>query len=237
MLRERFHFRETHAFLLAEKESHLAAARAAILAARAEVERVVARDPFFLAALEPYDPGPSGAVVDRMVRAGTDAGVGPMAAVAGAIAAAGVEAMAGAGAHFGVVENGGDIAYATDRPLRVGVHAGASPYSDRYAFVIPPGDGVRGCCTSSATVGPSISFGVADAVTVFAADPAVADAWATRLCNDLRPGDRSPFARLDPARVAGVCAVLGDGVTRWGTVPPVVRARVDPTLITAADSV
>jgi uncharacterized protein len=237
MLRERFHFRETHAALLAEEAAHLAAAKAAILAARAEVERVAARDPFFLAALEPYDPGGAGPVVRRMVRAAEEAGVGPMAAVAGAIAAAGVEAMVGAGARFGVVENGGDIAYAADRPLRVGVHAGCSSYSDRYAFVLPPGDGVRGCCTSSATVGPSVSFGVADAVTVFASDPAVADAWATRLCNDLRPGDSSPFARLDPARVAGVCAVLGDEVARWGTVPPVVRARVDHALITAADSV
>lgn len=237
MLRERFHFRETHAALLAVEEAHLAAAKAAILAARSEVERVAARDPFFLAALEPYDPGLTGLVVERMVRAADEAGVGPMAAVAGAIAAAGVEAMVESGARFGVVENGGDIAFVADRPLRIGVHAGCSQYSDRYAFVLPPGEGVRGCCTSSATVGPSISFGVADAVTVFADDPAVADAWATRLCNDLRPGDRSAFARLDPARVAGVCAVVGDGVARWGTVPPVVRARVDPALITAAYSV
>ncbi len=237
MLRERFHFRETHAALLAEEEGHLRAAKTAILAARAEVERVAARDPFFLAALEPYDPGPAGPVVDRMVLAAAEANVGPMAAVAGAIAAAGTEAMLGAGAAFGVVENGGDIAFVTDRPLRIGVHAGCSPYSDRFAFVLPVGEGVRGCCTSSATVGPSISFGVADAVTVFADDPAVADAWATRLCNDLRPGDRSAFTRLDTARVAGVCAVVGAEVARWGTVPPVVRARVDPALITAADSV
>jgi ApbE superfamily uncharacterized protein (UPF0280 family) len=134
-----------------------------------------------------------------------------------------------------VVENGGDIAYAADRPLRVGVHAGASPYSDRYAFVLPPTGGVRGCCTSSATVGPSVSFGVADAVTVFAPDPAVADAWATRLCNDLRPGDASAFALLDPIFVDGACAVLGEEILRWGRLPPVARARVDPALITTGD--
>jgi ApbE superfamily uncharacterized protein (UPF0280 family) len=125
----------------------------------------------------------------------------------------------------------------TDRPLRIGVHAGCSPYSSRYAFVLPSGDGVRGCCTSSATVGPSVSFGVADAVTVFAADPALADAWATRLCNDLRPGDCSALDLLDPARIEGVCVILGGEVAGWGTVPPVVRARIDPALITGADSV
>jgi hypothetical protein len=236
MLRERFHYRETHATLLAEEEAHLAAAREAIVAARSEVERVGARDPFFLSALEPYDPGPAGRTVRRMVEAAGEAGVGPMAAVAGVIAASGVEAMVAAGARFAVVENGGDIAYAADRPLRVGVHAGCSPYSDRYAFVLPAGGGVRGCCTSSATVGPSVSFGVADAVTVFADDPAVADAWATRLCNDLRPGETSAFGLLGGSRVAGACAVFGERVARWGSVPRVVRARVDPALITAADS-
>lgn len=237
MLRERFHFRETHAALLAEREEHLAAAKAAILAARSEVERVVALDPFFLSALEPHDPGQAGPVVDRMVRAAFGAGVGPMAAVAGAIAAAGVEAMVAAGASFGVVENGGDIAFVADRPLRIGVHAGCSPLSDHWAFVLPAGDGVRGCCTSSAMVGPSLSFGVADAVTVFSADPVVADAWATRLCNDLRPGDLSAFDGLDGSGVVGVCAIFGRTVARWGRLPPAIQARVDPALITSAGSV
>lgn len=236
MLRELFHCRETHATVLADEEAHLLAAKEAILAARAAVERTVARDPFFLSSLEPWDPGDEHPVVRAMVRASADAGVGPMAAVAGAVAAAGVEAMIAAGAAFGVVENGGDIAFVTDRPLRIGVHAGASAYSDRYAFVLPPGPGVRGCCTSSATVGPSVSFGTADAVTVFSGDPVLADAWATRLCNDLRPEDLSALDRLDPDRVTGVCAVFDRTAVRWGSVPPVVRARVDTALITAADS-
>ncbi len=236
MLRERFHCRETHAALLGDEERHLLAAKEAILAARAAIERVGIRDPFFLTSLEPWDPGDDHPIVRRMVRAAADAGVGPMAAVAGAVAAAGVEAMVEAGAAFGVVENGGDIAFVTDRPLRIGVHAGSSVYSDRYAFVLPPTRSVRGCCTSSATVGPSVSFGTADAVTVFSDDPVLADAWATRLCNDLRPEDRSALDRLDPARVTAVCAVFDREVVRWGAVPPVVRARVDPALITAVDS-
>ena len=237
MIRERFHQRETHATLLAEEEAHLRAAKEAIMEARAAIERAAARDPFFLASLEPCGSAEDHPVVRRMVDASDDAGVGPMAAVAGAVATAGVEAMVRAGASFGVVENGGDIAFVTDRPLRIGVHAGASAYSDRFAFVLPPTGQVWGCCTSSATVGPSVSFGVADAVTVFAPDPVLADAWATRLCNDLRPGNRSVLAHLDPARITGVCAVFDRLVARWGSLPPVVRARVDPALITAADSV
>ncbi|HOT95008.1 MAG TPA: UPF0280 family protein [Methanoregulaceae archaeon] len=236
MIRERFHHRETHATLLAEEEGHLHVAKAAILEARAAIERTIARDPFFLSSLEPCDPGVDHPVIRRMVRAARDAGVGPMASVAGMVAAAGVEAMVGAGASFGVVENGGDIAFVSPQPLRIGVHAGASAYSDRFAFVLPPTRRVLGCCTSSATVGPSISFGVADAVTVFGPDPVLADAWATRLCNDLRPEDRSVLDRVDPAQITGVCAVFDRQVVRWGSLPPVVRARVDPALITSADS-
>lgn len=237
MIRERFHHRETHATLLAEKEAHLCVAKEAILKARAAIERAAARDPFFLASLEPCDPGEDHPIVRRMVWAAGEAGVGPMASVAGAVATAGVEAMVSAGASFGVVENGGDIAFITDRPLRIGVHAGASACSDRFAFVLPPTDRVRGCCTSSATVGPSISFGMADAVTVFGPDPVLTDAWATRLCNDLRPDERSVLDRLDPARITGICAIFDRLVVRWGSIPPVVHARVDPALITAADSV
>lgn len=237
MIRERFHHRETHATLLGEEEAHLRAAKEAMLEARAAIERAAASDPFFLVSLEPCDPGDDHPIVRRMVRAASEAGVGPMASVAGAVAAAGVDGMVEAGASFGVVENGGDIAFVTDRPLRIGVHAGASVYSDRFAFVLPPSDRGQGCCTSSATVGPSVSFGVADAVTVFGHDPVLVDAWATRLCNDLRPGDCSALDRLNPSQVTGVCAVFDTLVVRWGLLPPVISARVDPALITAADSV
>jgi ApbE superfamily uncharacterized protein (UPF0280 family) len=140
------------------------------------------------------------------------------------------------GAHFAVIDNGGDIALVNrKRPVRVGIHAGTAPLSDRLAFVIPPKDIVRGICTSSATVGPSISFGVADAVTVFADNPALADAWATAVCNRIRVDDLSVLDELDPNQVTGVFAVLGDHTERWGDLPPIVPAVVDEGLISAGD--
>jgi hypothetical protein len=170
-----------------------------------------------------------------MAEAARKAGVGPMAAVAGAIAWAGVEAMQEAGAVFGVIDNGGDIALLSDRPVRVGVHAGEAMLSNRIAFVIPPQDRILGICTSSATVGPSISFGIADAVTVFSHDVALSDAWATSVCNQIRPGDRSVLDRVNPAEVNGVFAIMGEETVTWGKVPPVVRAVVDEQLISAGD--
>jgi ApbE superfamily uncharacterized protein (UPF0280 family) len=155
-----------------------------------------------------------------------------MAAVAGAIAWSGVEAMVGAGARFGVIDNGGDIALVTDREIRIGLHAGASPLSDSFAFLLPPGDGIRGVCTSSATVGPSVSLGVADSVTVFSDNVASADAWATAICNELSPGNRDVLERLEGSDVRGVVAILGEEILRWGDPPPLVRARVNPDIIT-----
>jgi len=235
MIRDRFHFRETFATILAEDPAHIRAAKSGILAARQSVESCIARDPFFLATFDPYTPETDDPVIARMAGAAGKAGVGPMAAVAGAIAWSGVEAMVASGATFGVIDNGGDIALIADRPVRVGVHAGSAPVSDRVAFIVPPQETVLGICTSSATVGPSISLGMADAVTIFAHDVALADAWATAVCNEIRPDDRRVLDRIDPAEVEGVYAVMGEETVCWGRLPPLVPAIVDEQLISAGD--
>ena len=90
-------------------------------------------------------------------------------------------------------------------------------------------------CTSFATVGPSISFGIADAVTIFSHDVALADAWATAVCNALRPYDRSVLGRIDSREVDGVFAIMGDVTVTWGVLPPLMPAVVDEQLISAGD--
>jgi uncharacterized protein len=235
MIRERFHFRETFAVILADDPAHAGAAKAGMMVARQAVEAYIARDPFFLATFDPYEPDSDDLVITRMADATRKAGVGPMAAVAGTIAWAGVEAMQEAGASFGVIDNGGDIALLADRPVRVGLHAGGAALSNRVAFVVPPQDSVLGICTSSATVGPSISFGIADAVTIFARDVALSDAWATAVCNEIRPDNRNVLDRIDPEEVDGVFAIMGDVTVRWGELPPLVPAVVDEQLISAGD--
>ncbi|WP_424732011.1 UPF0280 family protein [Methanoregula sp.] len=235
MIREPFRFRETFAAILAETPAHAAAAKGGIIAARQVLEGYIARDPFFASTFSPYKPDTDEPLILHMAAAAADAGVGPMATVAGAIAAAGIDAMIGAGARFGVIDNGGDIALVSDRDVRVGVHAGTAPLSDKIAFVVPPHNTPFGICTSSATVGPSISFGIADAVTIFAPDPLLADAWATAVCNQVRPDDRSILEQIDPDKVQGVFAIMGEIVIKWGVVPPVVPARVDEQLISAGD--
>ena len=235
MIREPFHFRETFATILADDAAHTAAAKSGMMAARQVLEAYIARDPFFAATFDPYDPDSDETVITRMAGAARRAGVGPMAAVAGTIAWAGVESMQEAGAMFGVIDNGGDIALIADRPVRVGVHAGIAALSNRVAFVVPPQERILGICTSSATVGPSISFGMADAVTIFARDVALSDAWATAVCNQIRPDDQSILERIDPLEVSGIFAIMGDVTVRWGELPPLVPAVVDEQLISAGD--
>ncbi len=233
MIRHHFELRETITTILADEQSHIDAAVEGIVRARQDVERCIAGDPFFATTFEPYTPESDTLVVRRMVSAADNAGVGPMAAVAGAIAWSGVEAMQKAGAKYGVVDNGGDIALFSDHELLVGVHAGGSPVSDRLAFAIPPTRDVLGICTSSATVGPSISFGIADAVCVFSPDVALADAWATAICNEIRPDDTSVLHRVDLLEVTGVFCVIGEWTRPYGVLPPLVRANVKSDLITA----
>lgn len=235
MIREPFHYRETFATILADDPAHITAAKDGMIAARQVLEAYIARDPFFIATFEPYEPDSDEPAIIRMSDAACRAGVGPMAAVAGTIAWAGLEAMQEAGARFGVVDNGGDIALVSDRQVRVGVHAGGAALSDRIAFVVPPQESVLGICTSSATVGPSISFGIADAVTVFSRNVALSDAWATAVCNEIRPDNQSVLDRLNRDDVSGILAVMGSVTVKWGELPPLVSAMVDEGLISAGD--
>jgi uncharacterized protein len=215
--------------------AHIAAAKRGMIEARQVIEGYIQRDPFFKATFDPYTPDSDERVIITMCDATRRAGVGPMAAVAGTIAWEGLLAMKDAGADFGVIDNGGDIALTSDRAINVGVHAGEASLSNRIAFVVPPQDGILGVCTSSATVGPSISFGVADAVTIFSKNVALADAWATRVCNQIRPDDHTVFDEIDPSEVSGVFAIMGDSTATWGHLPPIVRANVDERLISAGD--
>jgi hypothetical protein len=188
---------------------------------RAGLEDYIKKHPLFALTLEPMrveDNAP--AVVRNMALAAEAVGVGPMAAVAGAIARE-----VGAGLlQFSdevIVENGGDIFMRSLRPRLVGVYAGGSHLTGKIAFVIHPEDTPLGVCTSSGTVGHSLSFGLADAVTVFSPSAALADAAATAIGNRLHSAEDIPkaieFAQRVPG-LSGVAIVKGDVLGLWGRI-------------------
>jgi ApbE superfamily uncharacterized protein (UPF0280 family) len=122
-------------------------------------------------------------VVNRMSDAAEKAKVGPMAAVAGAIADLAAEEMEKHGAMVIVVEDGGEASVRRSVKLDVAIYAGGTPVSGKLGFRILQEDVPLGIGTSSATVGHAESFGSADAATVIAYDAALADAAATAVCN------------------------------------------------------
>ena len=232
MFRHHFELRETIATILADEEVVINIACDGIRKARHEIERYIIHDPFFNISLEPIaiENGPD--IILKMAAASLKAGVGPMAVVAGAVAHAGISAAQKKGAVFCIIDNGGDIAMVTDRTVRVGLYAGNSSLSGKYAFLIPPKKEMFGICTSSATVGHSFSFGTADSVTVFSSDPILADAVATAVCNSLSVADQSCLDDID-TEIEGIFAVFGEQSITWGDIPPIIRAENREELITA----
>jgi len=231
-LRHHFELRETIATILADKQAVIDAACDGIRQARFEIEKYILRDPFFGSSYEPVAIKNAPAIIIRMGEAARCASVGPMASVAGAVALAGVKTAKERGASFCVIDNGGDIALISDRSVRIGLYAGDSPLSGRYAFLLQPQDEIYGICTSSATVGHSFSFGTADSVTVFSPDPILSDAVATSVCNSLTISDQSCLDKVD-LDIDGIYAVFGEKSIIWGKIPSLVKAEKREDLITA----
>lgn len=186
---------------------------------RAEMEAYIASDPGYASSLVPYDPRADAPdILVRMSRAARLAGVGPMAAVAGAVARqTGHALLREFAVREALVENGGDIWALTETGLDVALFAGASPLSDRVGLRVPAGE--YGVCTSSGTVGPSLSLGCADAVMVVCGDVLLADAYATAFANRVQTADdvESVAALAGAARgVLGALVVKDDRMAAVG---------------------
>ncbi len=149
-----------------------------------------------------------------MIRCGLKTGTGPMSAVAGLFAEyVGLKLKESFSLDEVVIENGGDLFLQNKTELISVIHAGTSPLSDKMAFVIPPGS--WGICTSSGTMGHSLSMGNADAVTVIAGSTPLADAWATSLANQVEgPNHIEPV--LDQINeiphILGCAIIVGDRI-------------------------
>jgi len=156
------------------------------------------------------------AIVTAMAEAAEAFDVGPMASVAGAIAQfVGADLLGSSGEV--IVENGGDLFIAGGKRRTVRIFAGAGSPSVNVVVDACP-DGV-GLCTSSATVGPSVSLGAADAVTVLARTATIADAAATAIGNILlRPEDIPDGLELASGHelVDGVVIILQGSMGAWG---------------------
>ncbi|MCD6293288.1 MAG: UPF0280 family protein [Deltaproteobacteria bacterium] len=172
-----------------------------------------------LVPLADADFSPVPQLARQMMRAARVAGVGPMAAVAGALAQAVGQDLLDTSPEL-VVENGGDIFLAGRAEYTLSVFAGTSPLSGRLGFRLSASKPFScGVCTSSGRVGHSLSFGRADAVTIVADNAAVADAAATAMANLVqRKADLASVVEkaLVLEGVSGALAVIGDDLAVGG---------------------
>jgi ApbE superfamily uncharacterized protein (UPF0280 family) len=236
-IREHYQLRETIVTISAYEQRHIEAAKESIREQRNLLEKFIQADPYFMLTLEPYDLKVDDVprIVKEMIQCSAVFGIGPMSAVAGVIAKFAVQAMMKDGAVYAVVDNGGDISMLNDQPALVGIFAGTSPIKDLALEILPRIEPL-GICTSSGTVGPSISFGCADAALVISKDPALADAAATALGNIVSPGSslKECFKVIDKPRIDGALVIRGEEMALWGKLPPIRRARVGSERITKA---
>ena len=164
-----------------------------------------------------------GSVAKRMVLAcwpHREQFITPMAAVAGAVAERVGKALLAETPQV-IVENGGDVFLSTSHPRVAAVFAGASPLTGRIGIQLTRVNEPLGLCTSSGTVGPSLSFGRADAAIVLAGSAALADAAATALGNRIQTADDIERAvnvvRFFPG-VLGAMAVVSESFGAWGEI-------------------
>ncbi|MGC8810112.1 MAG: UPF0280 family protein, partial [bacterium] len=137
--------KETDLFIHAEKEL-VQEAQAAIIYLRYQLENYILQHPQFYHSFHPLPEDEfAPPIVKTMLQASSVAGVGPMAAVAGAMAQFVGQELLAYSAEI-IVENGGDIFLRTQRDLRVGIFAGPSPLSMRVGLKIPPAYGGLGIC-------------------------------------------------------------------------------------------
>ena len=180
---------ETDLYILADSDLSDLAFESA-LRYRTQIEEYIRIHPEFRTSLVPVSGDKLAPdIVKDMLVSSRKAAVGPMASVAGAIAEHVGKDLLRQSANV-MVENGGDIYLNVIDPVLIGIFAGESPLSGRIALSIDAKETPLGICTSSGTVGHSLSFGIADAVCIKSKSTALADAAATSVGNLIKKRNR-----------------------------------------------
>lgn len=200
------------------QENMMAAAHKELQRLRDILDSYIQVNPGFSTSLDPISLSSESIAIPEeiriMLKCGQLTRTGPMSAVAGLFAEfVGKRLEIDFKLEEVVVENGGDLYLRNNSELVSVIHAGKSPLSDKMAFSIPPG--ARGICTSSGTLGHSLSLGRADALTVISESTALADAWATALANEVKnPGDmEAVLDKVSELPDIQACAVIaGDQI-------------------------
>ena len=189
---------------------------------RRQIEDYISKDKRFLTALKPIEIELNASlIVKEMSKAAKKVNVGPMAAVAGALAQFLGRDLLKKGYKEVIIENGGDIFLKIHRTRSIGIYAGRSGLWRGLSLKIKPQDTPLGICTSSCTLGHSLSFGCADSVVILAKNASLADAVATAACNRVKSKRDLPLA-MDFIRcisgIYGAVIIFRNKLASWGRI-------------------
>jgi len=191
------------------------------------LEDYIRKEPFFMLSYEPFRVGADAPkIAIAMSNAAEKANVGPMASVAGAFSEIVMNSLLNSGARNAIVDNGGDISLTTTNEIYVGIYAGSSPFSGKIALRIKPELTPLSICTSSGSVGHSVSLGNSDAVVVVAKSTPLADAAATSIGNVVK-GKNAIMKGIERAKrikhISGVIIIKGKEIGVYGKLPEIIK--------------
>ncbi|MFQ6085486.1 MAG: UPF0280 family protein, partial [Candidatus Bathyarchaeia archaeon] len=179
--------KQSKVLVISDRERAVHTAMRSLEENRGLLEEYIHHNPSFKHGLSPMRVNEGAPTIVKLAsEAAAKTGVGPMAAVPGALADLAVQSMKSCGGKANVVENGGEISGCSAVPIIIGIYAGLASVSGRIGFKLLRGDFPIGIGTSSASVGHALSFGEADAAVVVADSASLADAAATAVCNAVR---------------------------------------------------
>lgn len=235
MIKEKINIQETKINLKTDLENHNLPDF--IIKRRMEIINFSRRNPEFLSSLEPLIINEAPLIVKLMAKAAIKAEVGPMAAVAGSISQLSLSYLLEKGTKYSIIDNGGDIALKTNEKVTIGLYSGISSLSGSIGFQIKAKQTPIGICTSSGTVGHSISFGRSDSVTVFASQSSLADALATSIANNAQgianqDAVQNCLNRADDFKehFRGIMVVVGEHAGTIGKIPKLVKTNTKTVL-------
>ena len=229
LFKQNFTLKETQCTIISDKQKAIQTAIESIKRSRQELEIYVRANPKFLYTLTPIPAPEKPLVANLMALAAEKAGVGPMAAVAGVIADLAVKDMTGEGCEVAVVEDGGEISAISNTPVDVALAAGEEPLSKRFGFRLT--EFPIGIATSSGRFSHALSFGDAEAATVFCKSASLADAAATAVGNVVK-GENAEAAikaginkGLSIEGVEGVLIIYKGQVGTAGKIPQIIKVE------------
>jgi ApbE superfamily uncharacterized protein (UPF0280 family) len=192
-----------------------------LLKYRLQIEDYTSKYSEFLSSFTPikFDPF-APPIIKAMLNASKITGVGPMASVAGALAEFVGKDLMPLSQRI-IVENGGDIFINIQNEINVGIHTPESSIGEKIGIKVSPEKMPLGICTSSGTIGHSLSLGKSDAVCVISSSTPLADAAATSIANRIR-NKNDIYSAIEFGRnfkgISGIVIIFEKNLGSWGDV-------------------